>query len=278
MILYKVCDLQKRYDHKPYIFPCKINFQIEKNQIWIVLGGSGVGKSTLFKCLLGTEVHEGVIIKQCSLSALFTENHLDEDLSLRRNFQDYYEVFDISYDRVGLQEYIKANQVVSLDELVKNCSFGTQRRFSLYRILFEKTDLIFLDEPTTGFDLVNIKKIKNLIEKQSSLKSFFVVTHDRQLSKAGTHFILMSDIFTLLNSKNLGGYIKTFKSILEENLWTSEGVCVYSSRKEDLEIRYFTSPEKYNRMLKLLYEHKIPHKCSWIDGSEGFSSFLQVYF
>jgi fluoroquinolone transport system ATP-binding protein len=168
-----------------------ISFQIEEGEIFGFLGPSGAGKSTTQKILIG-------LLKdyQGHIEILGTD--------LRAWKSDYYEQIGVSFELpnhyqrlTGLenlnlfrslysrptQEPMALLEMVGLQDdahtRVMAYSKGMQMRLNFVRALLHKPRLLFLDEPTTGLDPVNNRRLKDLIlQMRAGGSTVFLTTHD----------------------------------------------------------------------------------------------------
>ncbi len=172
----------------------------KKAQITVVLGKSGVGKSTLLSLIAGfLRPDSGDILlngksilnqkpNERDLSILFQENNLFEHLSLYENI-----ALGIN-PRLKLSEAQKAQliqkaKIFGIDTLLKKLpnevSGGQKQRAALCRTVLRQKSLLLLDEPYSALDgqtkktllqdLVKITKEQNLI--------VLMVTHDESETK-----------------------------------------------------------------------------------------------
>jgi len=178
-----------------------LSLEIRRGEIIALVGGSGCGKSVLLKLLLGLQrVDAGAIYVDNEDITRFSEREL---LPVRRKvgmvFQngalfDSLSVFDnIAYplrERGGHEpEAIKARVAEVLDmiglpgierKMPAELSGGMRKRVSLARAVAEVPQVVLYDEPTTGLDPVNVRRISELItELRDKLDTTsIVVTHD----------------------------------------------------------------------------------------------------
>jgi ABC-2 type transport system ATP-binding protein len=182
-----VRDLRKSYGAQEALRG--ISFQIAKGEVFGLLGPNGAGKTTTVEILEGYRERDagdvevlgfdpagasrgfreriGVVLQQSQLWANLTvaETH--------RMFAGYYERprgVDEVIDLVGLGE--------KRDARVKTLSGGQKRRLDLGVALVGDPDLVFLDEPTTGFDPAARRAAWEMIRSLRSLgKTILLTTH-----------------------------------------------------------------------------------------------------
>src|SRR5215211_2944510 len=173
-----------------------LNFAIERGEIFGFLGPSGAGKSTTQKILIGLlKGYQGHV-------AVFGRELADWR-------QDYYERVGVAFELpnhfrklTALENlayfgslYARATRppqelldMVGLGQdgnmPVAQFSKGMQGRLNLARALLHNPELLFLDEPTSGQDPVNARRIKELIrEQQQAGKTIFLTTHDMSVAE-----------------------------------------------------------------------------------------------
>ncbi len=173
-----------------------IDFAIEKGEIFGFLGPSGAGKSTtqkiLIKLLRGYEGDIKVFGEDLNrLDSRYYEkvgvafelpNHYQK-LTALENLQLFASLYSGKtqdpmqlLDMVGLKD--DANTRVS------QFSKGMQMRLNFIRAMLHQPELLFLDEPTTGLDPVNGRKIKEIIlEQKAAGRTVFLTTHDMSVAE-----------------------------------------------------------------------------------------------
>ena len=182
-----VSDLRKSYGEHEALRG--ISFNIKEGEVFGLLGPNGTGKTTTVEILEGYRARDGgdvevlghdparaegafrerigVVLQQSQLWANLTvaETH--------RMFAGYYEHprdVDEVIRLVGLGE--------KSDARVKTLSGGQKRRLDLGVALVADPDLVFLDEPTTGFDPAARRAAWEMIRSLRSLgKTILLTTH-----------------------------------------------------------------------------------------------------
>lgn len=168
----------------------RIDFRIEKGEIFGFLGPSGAGKSTTQKIIIG------ILKRYAGQVQVFGKE-------LRNQNNDYYEKIGVAFEFPNLylkltalenlkffrslysgetEEPLRLLEMVGLTDdantRVSGFSKGMRMRLNFIRALLSKPELFLLDEPTAGLDPVNAKNIKNIIlQKKSEGKTVFLTTH-----------------------------------------------------------------------------------------------------
>lgn len=184
-----------------------INLQIEKGEIFGLLGPSGAGKTTLIKILTGqlkpTEGEASVMGKNAgqlngndySRIGIMMDNFgLYDRLSCYDNLKLFAKIHNQSMEKidkvlqkVGLAE---ANKTVAM-----NLSKGMRNRLLFARALLSEPDILFLDEPTSGLDPAATEEIHKLIENEKARgATIFLTTHNMvEASKLCDHIALLNE-------------------------------------------------------------------------------------
>jgi phospholipid/cholesterol/gamma-HCH transport system ATP-binding protein len=185
----------------PNVVYRELDLKIRRNEIITILGASGSGKSVMLKMLLG-------FVRADSGRLFVDERNLDSltgrDLaSMRRKlgmvFQsgalfDSLNVFDnVAYALVQHGEKDRATiarrvaevlEMVGLpgieEQMPAELSGGMKKRVALARAVADTPAILLYDEPTTGLDPMNVRRINELIlTLRSELNvTSVVVTHD----------------------------------------------------------------------------------------------------
>jgi ABC-2 type transport system ATP-binding protein len=180
-----VRDLKKSYDGLEALRG--VTFEIEAGEVFGLLGPNGAGKTTTVEILEGyrrrdggsatvlghdpgaapRELREriGVVLQQSELHPLLTVREA------HRMFAGYFErprEVDEVIALVGLEE--------KRDARIKTLSGGQKRRLDLGIALVGDPELLFLDEPTTGFDPSARRSAWQLIRSLRSLGTTILLT------------------------------------------------------------------------------------------------------
>ena len=146
----------------------RINFKINKGEIFGFLGPNGAGKTTTINMLCTlikpTEgeatVCEYNIIKQPDevrkcIGLVFQDTTLDDRLTARENLELHARLYGVpkSERRKRIDEVLELVELSDrANSIVKTFSGGMQRRLEIARGLIHYPKVLFLDEPTLGLD------------------------------------------------------------------------------------------------------------------------------
>lgn len=170
-------NLSKSYD-KNVVFN-NLNLKIKENKTTCIMGGSGVGKTTLLRILLGLEKGDSGSIEGLEdkkITAVFQENRLVENINSIKNIQLAWEE-DVSLkkllyelDQVGLKDFEM--------HPIKQLSGGMKRRVAIVRALILDFDIVIMDEPFKGLDIELKDKVIEYVKDKTKNKTVIIVTHD----------------------------------------------------------------------------------------------------
>lgn len=175
----EVCarHLSKSYQNRPVL--SDVSLTVQPGERCALMAPSGMGKTTLFRLLLGLETAEQGNIQTASAGAVFQENRLIESLSPIENVRlalpplpradTQAELFSI------LSSLLPAE---SLTRPVSTLSGGMKRRCALARALLSPSEILILDEPFTGLDEDTKKQAVQFIETWQKGRPLLFSTHD----------------------------------------------------------------------------------------------------
>src|SRR5439155_5877635 len=187
MTAISVRDLRKSYG--PLEAVRGIGFDVQRGEVFGLLGPNGAGKTTTVEILEGYRKRDagevevlgvdparargdwreriGVVLQS---SAMYETLTVAESLDLFAGYYSQPRPVDEVVEVVGLRE--------KRDERVRRLSGGQRRRLDLGLALVGDPELIFLDEPTTGFDPGARRRAWETIRSLSGLgKTILLTTH-----------------------------------------------------------------------------------------------------
>ncbi|PPK60371.1 phospholipid/cholesterol/gamma-HCH transport system ATP-binding protein [Malaciobacter marinus] len=216
MNIVEVKNLHTSFDTK--IIHNNISFNIKKNEIFGILGGSGSGKSVLIKQIVMLQkIQKGEIIflnENLSNLTLKKEENLKLQFSYLFQFGALYSFLNVIENiKVILKEYTKLPKdlitkialtnlnMVGLDSnsaylYPSQLSGGMKKKVALARAIANQPKILFLDEPTSGLDPSSTIEFNHLIKKlRDTLDlTIIIITHDLDTIKSTLdRFIILKD-------------------------------------------------------------------------------------
>jgi ABC-2 type transport system ATP-binding protein len=182
-----VADLAKSYDDVAALRG--IDFTIEEGEVFALLGPNGAGKTTTVEILEGYRLptsgtvtvlgfdparHERAYMERIGI--VLQETSVERELSVREVLDVYGGVYPRRVPTGELIELVGLED--KADARVKTLSGGQKRRLEVALGIVGDPELVFLDEPTTGFDPAARRQAWTMIENLTELgKTILLTTH-----------------------------------------------------------------------------------------------------
>lgn len=206
----KIENLTKQF--KDNIVLKDINLEIAENEVVVLIGPSGGGKSTLLRCINRLEEpSEGhVYIDGIDLEAKETDiNKMREKMGMV--FQQFNlfphktALENITIAPLNLNHYDKAKADQVAHELLKmvdlsdkaneyphNLSGGQKQRVAIARALAMKPEVMLFDEPTSALDPEMIREVLDVIRSLVGKMTMVIVTHEMKFAReVGTRLLFL---------------------------------------------------------------------------------------
>lgn len=157
------CDnLQVNYGNG-VLFP-QITFTIKPGNCTVIMGRSGIGKSSLLNAICGSVKYQGKIETEKTFSVFQDSNQLFPWYSIRKNLDL---VCNIDYTQI-----VKDWQLEHLlDSKPRQVSGGQRQRFTLIRAICSGASVLLCDEPCSALDVYTgnlvVKDFKNIIKEKN---------------------------------------------------------------------------------------------------------------
>jgi phospholipid/cholesterol/gamma-HCH transport system ATP-binding protein len=178
-----------------------LSMDIRKGETLTIIGGSGVGKSVCLKLLIGllradsgeivafgdpvaSMSSAGLIVLRKRISMLFQGAALFDSMSVEDNIK--YPLVEHAWGTAAEMDK-RVSEVLELVDMPgiqklrpAELSGGMKKRVGLARAIAIQPEVILYDEPTTGLDPINVRRINGLIlslQERLGVTSL-VVTHD----------------------------------------------------------------------------------------------------
>ncbi len=188
----KVENLEKRFGD--FVAVNRINFEVNRGEIFGFLGPNGAGKSTTIRMLCGIytptsgsgQVAGYDIVKEQHkikehIGYMSQRFSLYDDLTVEENIDFYSRIYNIPKNErekrkdetiklAGIEEFRKS--------LTVTLSGGWKQRLALGCAIIHQPNIIFLDEPTSGVDPITRSNFWDIIKDMAGQgKTIFVTTH-----------------------------------------------------------------------------------------------------
>ena len=185
-------NLQKGFDGRSLING--LSFSLPRNGIVGVIGPNGVGKSTLFKTIVGLEPLDGGSLKvgETVKISYVDQNraNIDPEKTLWEVVSDGLDYIQVGNVEMPSRAYVSAFGFKGPDQQKKAgvLSGGERNRLNLALTLKQGGNLLLLDEPTNDLDVETLASLENALLEFPGCA--VVVSHDRWfLDRVATHIL-----------------------------------------------------------------------------------------
>ena len=198
MIAIQTNDLTKCFKEKKAVN--SLNLQIEQGELFALLGVNGAGKTTTIKMLscllsptsgdahlLGDSIVSNALAVKSKINVSPQETAVAANLTVRENLILIAEIYGSEKKTAEL----KAEEMLSAFDLeevskskAKTLSGGMQRRLSIAMALISNPQILFLDEPTLGLDVIARRELWAGIQKLKGKITIILTTHYMEEAEA----------------------------------------------------------------------------------------------
>lgn len=193
-----------------------LSFEIERNEVVVIVGNNGSGKTTLVKLLTGLyKAQQGQIYygtqDLASLDpeefykhvSLVSQDFIKYELSVRenvgigdgKNMEDTDKICKL-LKQVGLKEFTSrdsVNQLLGSEFGGRDLSTGQWQKLAIARGILKESSVIFLDEPTAALDPLMETSILKMFLQIAQGKTAIIVSHRIGICKNVDKIIVMKD-------------------------------------------------------------------------------------
>ena len=198
MTAIQTIDLTKKY--KDTIAVDKLNLQIKQGELFSLLGVNGAGKTTAIKMLSGLTQPTGgdaflngksickeMITVKSMIAVSPQETAVAPGLSVRENLELICGVHGFTKDKQNTK-IAELTELFALETVLKKkagkLSGGWQRRLSIAMALISEPQILFLDEPTLGLDVLARSDLWKLIRSLKGKITIVLTTHYMEEAEA----------------------------------------------------------------------------------------------
>jgi len=251
-----------------------VSFGVEKGQIFCLLGSSEAGKTSVFDIIktkssltygkayiYGQEISPKAK-SMYTLGFCLQSDALWDDFTVEEHFRIYGcmkgmpsknidEATAYFTEALGIKKYLKMP--------VNTLSGGTKRKLSVALAIFDRPDIIVLDEPTTGVDAVGRSQIWNLLKTLAEKKGSTVLisTHymeDAELVADKLGILVNGSLVSIGNIADIRSSYQEYFLIVEEVSQGFKEILVSSLKKIIPEVSLDTTSDEKRMIFKVSFE------------------------
>ena len=248
-----------------------VSFALGKGEIVGIIGCNGAGKSTLLKTIRGMlpkqsgtvsyfgKALEAYTDKELAMKIAYLQQHVEvgfgytgKDIVMagRYPYMKWWERESNEDEKLALACMDYTGTVDLADRPVTEVSGGQKQRILIAKVLAQQTPIIFLDEPTTGLDMVYQEEIFRFAKALAAKgKTVLMVVHELNLASKYCSRILLLGEGTLLAD---GAPAQVFTEELLSRAYKAD-ICVERDEiNHNLSISTRMSAETQQRQAELL--------------------------
>jgi ABC-2 type transport system ATP-binding protein len=154
-----------------------INIEFEKGKVYGIVGKNGAGKTSLFRCIAGLEIYEGIInashhpLKN-HLGLLFTEPFFFEKITGKEYIQLLCNARQIPINDIESRNVFD----LPLNQYATTYSTGMKKKLALTAILLQRNEYFILDEPFNGVDIESNILLTEIIHTLKKLEKTLIIS------------------------------------------------------------------------------------------------------
>jgi len=243
MIAIQTANLTKKYKGKTAVN--SLNLSIEKGELFALLGVNGAGKTTTIKMLsclvtptsgdatlLGDSIVTNSYAVKEKINVSPQETAVARNLSVKENLVLIAKIYGCDKKAADM----KTKEMLSTFDLMdvskdkaKTLSGGMQRRLSIAMALISNPQILFLDEPTLGLDVIARRELWSAIEKLKGKITIILTTHYMEEAEA------LSDRIGIMAKGKLKAIGTATELMAKMNAKTLEDAFISLATEEEVE-------------------------------------------
>ncbi|KUO67417.1 MAG: ABC transporter ATP-binding protein [Gracilibacter sp. BRH_c7a] len=243
MIAIQTTDLTKKFQDKTAVN--SLNLSIDQGELFALLGVNGAGKTTTIKMLtclsrptngdailLGNSIVSNPHAVKEKINVSPQETAVARNLSVKENLELIAQIYGFDKKAVDIKvaEMLTTFGLTEVSkDKAKTLSGGMQRRLSIAMALISNPQILFLDEPTLGLDVIARRELWTAIEKLKGSITIILTTHYMEEAEA------LSDRIGVMSKGKLKAVGTVSELMAQTNTKTLEDAFVSLATKEEVD-------------------------------------------
>ena len=181
-----------------------LSFDVQKGEVFALLGHNGAGKSTTIDLILGLKAPDGGSAKILGMDAARHRKQVFERVGVQlqnTEYQPNITVEEACIEYASLYaapaDYPQLLEQFGLGALRKNfvsgLSGGERQRISIARALLKNAPIVLLDEATASLDVENETKVQSALSRLLAGKTVLVIAHRMRTVAGADHIVVLEN-------------------------------------------------------------------------------------
>lgn len=243
MIAIQTTNLTKKFQDKTAVD--SLNLSIDQGELFALLGVNGAGKTTMIKMLtclsrptngdatlLGNSIVSNPHAVKEKINVSPQETAVARNLSVKENLELIAQIYGFNRKAadIKVEEMLTTFGLTEVSkDKAKTLSGGMQRRLSIAMALISNPQILFLDEPTLGLDVIARRELWTAIEKLKGSITIILTTHYMEEAEA------LSDRIGIMAKGKLKAVGTVSELMAKTNTKTLEEAFVSLAAREEVE-------------------------------------------
>lgn len=235
-------DLTKKY--KNFTAVDNLNLEIKKGELFGLLGVNGAGKTTTIKILTGLtqpssgkgfinnhDINKDRNIIKSIIGVCPQETAIANNLTIKENLELMCGIHEFSKEKIQnkTNSLLKDFRLTDImDKKSQYLSGGHQRRLSIAMALIGEPQVLFLDEPSLGLDVISRSELREIIKSLKKKLTIILTTHymeeaeylaDRIGIMKDGKMIVTGSVDEIKNISGKNTFVDAFISFTKEEKW-----------------------------------------------------------
>ena len=171
-----------------------VSIDIKRGERVALIGPVGIGKSTLFKALIGKIKYSGQVLFGTKVTHAYYEQHQEEGLNENKTIMEEIHSTYPHLKNIEIRNILAAFTFTEDDvlKIIASLSGGEKAKVLLAKIVLSGANFLLLDEPTNHLDIVSKEVLEKALNEYSG--TCFFISHDRYfINRTATKVMELSD-------------------------------------------------------------------------------------